>query len=381
MAFAFTLSVRITTSLFITYKSHAEAHTTMSLNEVLMVGSVPFTGSQEVFTRLLAALPGRLRAVPDGETGERSNYIGWQLQRFPRVARRMYLGGTPLPEVGPPTFSLEDIEPTAYDEAALSSYTDFKRLRQENVIPPDVLFQVGLPSPYSVIAGHIKPEVANTIEPLYEQRIAESIDRIVANIPHDDFVLQWDLCFEITALEFDQGRLTDRRHQAYFPTPVLQGLVARVVRLCERMPGDVKIAFHLCYGDLRHQHFIEPEDTSLLVDFANALLAQKTIGPRTQWIHLPVPKERSDADYFAPLTGLKLSNSTSGSDSPLLYLGLVHANDEAGTRKRIETAQSSIPFPFGIATECGLGRTPLQEISSILQICKDVTTERSSERL
>ncbi|KAJ4358684.1 uncharacterized protein N0V89_003268 [Didymosphaeria variabile] len=353
----------------------------MALNEVLMVGSVPGTGPQEVFSRLLAALPGRLQAVPDGETGERNNYIGWQLQRFPRVARRNELGGTPLPELGPPTFSLEDIEPTAYDEAALSSYAEFTRLRQQKIVPPNVLFQIGLPSPYSVITGHIKPELANAIEPLYEQRVADSIDKIVANIPHDDLIVQWDLCFEITALEFNQGRLNDKRHQPYFSTSVLQGLVDRVVRLCKRIPGDIKIAFHLCYGDLRHKHFIEPEDTSLLVEFANALLSHERIGSRTRWIHLPIPKDRSDAEYFAPLAGLKLNGLDSGSKPPLLYLGLVHANDEAGTRKRIETAQSSIPFTFGIATECGLGRTPLEEIGSVLQICKDVTTERSSEHL
>jgi methionine synthase II (cobalamin-independent) len=355
----------------------------MPLNDVLMIGSVPGTGPSEVFSRLLAALPGRLQAIPDGETGERINYVGWQLQRFPPVAQRNELGGTPLPELGPPTFSLEDIKPTAYDEVALSSYADFTRLRQQKLIPPGVRFQIGLPSPYNVLKAHLKPEAANAIEPLYEQRMAESIDRIVANFPHDDFVIQWDLCFEIMALEFEQGRLTDKWHQPYFhySGSVLQSLVDRIVRLCKRMPDDVNMAFHLCYGDLRHKHFIEPEDTSLLVDFANALLSHEAIGPRTRWIHLPVPKERSDGQYFAPLAGLKLNMSGSGSKPPLLYLGLVHANDEAGTRKRIETAQSSIPFAFGIATECGLGRTPDGEIDGILQTCKAVTTERSAKPL
>ncbi|KAI0838527.1 hypothetical protein F5Y06DRAFT_48521 [Hypoxylon sp. FL0890] len=342
---------------------------------VLMVGSVPGASAQEVFRRLATALPARLQAVPDGETGERCNYIGWQLQRFPRIARRNELGGIPLPESGSglPTFTLADIEPTGYDEAALSSYTEFKRLRQQNIIPSNVRFQISLPSPYSVLAGHVKPELINAIEPLYEQRFVETIGHIVTNIPHDDVVIQWDLCFEITALEFDQGRLLDTRHQPYFSSPkgVLQGLVDRVVWLCERIPKDVKLAFHLCYGDLWHKHFIEPQDTSLLVELANALLARDTVGSRTQWIHLPVPKERTDSDYFSPLTGLKLDSF--GSKPPDIYLGVVHANDEAGTKKRIETARASVPFPFGVATECGLGRTPPEEIDSILRICKEVT--------
>ncbi|KAI1139218.1 hypothetical protein F5Y05DRAFT_341571 [Hypoxylon sp. FL0543] len=344
---------------------------------VLMVGSVPGTSPQEVFTRLVTALPSRLQAVPDGEIGERLNYIGWQLERFPPVTRRIELGGTPLPGSGSelPTFTLEDIKPTAYDEVALSSYAEFKRLRQQGIIPSDVRFQIGLPSPFNVLIGHVKPELINAIEPLYEQRLAETIDHIVANILHDDVVIQWDLCFEMMALEFDRGRLTNSRFQAYFPSAggVLQGLVDRVARLCERIPRDVRIAFHLCYGDLGHKHFIDPQDTSLLVEFANALLARETIGPRTEWIHLPVPKERTDSDYFAPLTSLKIDSS--GSKAPHVYLGLVHANDEAGTKKRIETAQATVPFPFGVATECGLGRTPPEEIDGILQICRDVSAE------
>ncbi|KAK8022819.1 hypothetical protein PG993_013586 [Apiospora rasikravindrae] len=352
---------------------------------VLMVGSVPGDSPQEVFTRLATALPGRLSAIPDGETGERWNYIGWQLQRFPPVARRNELGGTPFPEPGPgsglPTFTLADIKPTAYDEAALSSYAEFKRLRQKGIIPSNVRFQIGLPSPYSVLAGHIKPALAKTIEPLYEQRSAETIDRIFAEIPPEDVVIQWDLCFEMTALEFELGRLPERRHQAYFSSPrgVQQGLVDRVTRICERIPPDGKLAFHLCYGDLRHKHFIEPQDTSLLVDLANALLARGTIGPRVEWIHLPVPKERIDPGYFTPLTHLKLD--APGLKPPRIYLGVVHANDEAGTKKRVEIAQAIVPFPFGVATECGLGRTPAEEIDNILRICKEITMEPMRENL
>jgi hypothetical protein len=226
---------------------------------VLMVGSVPGDSPKDVFERLTAALPGRLQSVPDGETGDRWNYIGWQLTRFPLVARRPELGGTPLPDSGVPNFSLADIEPTGYDEVALSSYAEFVRLRQQNSIPSNIRFQVCLPSPYNVLIGHLKPEVISAVEPIYEQRFEETIDRIVANIPHNDMVIQWDLCFEMTALEFEQGRLTEGRHQAYFSSQagVLQGLVDRVARLCERISQDVKLAFHFCYGDLYHKHFVE----------------------------------------------------------------------------------------------------------------------------
>ena len=340
---------------------------------VLMIGSVPGTSPTEVFTRLTTALPRRLEAVPDGETGERWNYIGWQRECFPRLALRIESGGL-QPTSESPTFALADIKSTGYDEAALSSYTEFQQLRQKSIIPRNVRFQISLPSPYSVVLGHIKPEMANMIEPLYEERFAETVNRIM-QIPHNDMVIQYDLCFEMTALEFEQGRLHDTWHKCYFAAPngddLLNGLVDRIERISRHISEDVRLAFHLCYGDLRHRHFVEPRDTALMVTLANALLSRECLGRRTEWIHLPVPKERMDPEYFEPLAGLKLNRS--GSQTPRLYLGVVHANDETGTKKRIETAQACVPFPFGVSTECGLGRTPPGEIDSILRICNEVT--------
>lgn len=43
-----------------------------------------------------------------------------------------------------------------------------------------------------------------------------------------------------------------------------------------------------------------------------------------------------------------------------------------GTRKRIKAAQAVLPS-FGVATECGMGRTPNEELDSILQISEAVT--------
>ncbi|ETS88203.1 hypothetical protein PFICI_02031 [Pestalotiopsis fici W106-1] len=220
-----------------------------------------------------------------------------------------------------------------------------KQLRRQNIIPSNVRFQVCLPPPYNVQVVHCKHKVVNAIEPLYEQRFEETIDRIVAGIPHDDM------------------------------GGPLQGLLDRVARLCRRIPQDVNIAFHLCYGDLYHKHFVEPQDTALPVKLTNAILARDNIALRTEWIHLPVPKGRTDPEYFSPLAGLELHDHIGqGQKPPRLYLGLVHANDEVGTRKRIEMAEATVPFPFGVATECGLGRTP-GEIDNILQICKDVSIE------
>lgn len=109
---------------------------------VLMIGSVPGPGPKEVIVRLLSALPGLLKSVPDGETGKRNNYIGWQRQRFPIVALHHEMGGTPLPEGRTLSIVLEDIQPTEYDTAAISSYEQLIQLRQKSIISEDVVFQI-----------------------------------------------------------------------------------------------------------------------------------------------------------------------------------------------------------------------------------------------
>jgi hypothetical protein len=71
-----------------------------------------------------------------------------------------------------------------------------------------------------------------------------------------------------------------------------------------------------------------------------------------QFIHIPVPIERDDDAYFAPLHDLRLPDGTE------LYLGLAHFRDgRDGAQRRITAAARVVP-DFGVATECGWGRRP-----------------------
>jgi hypothetical protein len=49
---------------------------------VHLVGSVPLSSGEEVFRTAGSILGGRLRRIPDSETGIRSGWIGWQFQLF-----------------------------------------------------------------------------------------------------------------------------------------------------------------------------------------------------------------------------------------------------------------------------------------------------------
>ena len=126
------------------------------------------------------------------------------------------------------------------------------------------------------------------------------------------------------------------------------------------VPSDIDLLYHLCYGDSGHKHVVEPTDMSDMVEFANRVsrLVERSI----QLFHMPVPRNRSDDDYFAPLRRLRLRPETE------LCLGLVHYTDGVeGTKRRLETAKRHVSR-FSIATECGFGRRDPSTLPELLRI-------------
>ena len=134
--------------------------------------------------------------------------------------------------------------------------------------------------------------------------------------------------------------------------------------LAGHVPADIELMFHFCYGDSNHKHVVEPTDMADMVDMANRLSAD--IKRTIELIHMPVPRDRSDDAYFAPLARLRLKPETE------LSLGLVHYTDGvAGTRKRLSAAERHVD-KFSIATECGFGRRAPKTIAELLRIHAEI---------
>ena len=333
-----------------------------SASGVLLLGSLPLASSEETFKTATTALPGRLDRIPDGETSFRGNFIGFQHPVFPIDTVQPRWGGQPSTQK---TYNVLDLKSTNYDNFALESFEVFQKLQNDKTIPADTRFQVCFPSPLGVVRGFIETDYCAAIEPLYEEKLLEAVRRVQDNIPASKLSIQWDLPFEVGIIEHSRGSFQDPYYAAWFPD-VFSAIVQRIVRLASAVDPEVDLGFHLCYGDLDHLHFVEPEDTALLVDLANAIEQKVSPVHAIKYVHMPVPKNRTDAAYFAPLKNLKLNNTK-------LYLGLIHPNDEEGTKTRIQAAKGSFQGAFGVASECGLGRTPKEELNSIVAIAKSVT--------
>ena len=332
---------------------------------VHFVGSIPLDTTEEVFTRLVSALPGRLHSIPDGEPGERDFFVFWQYQSFPTEVRgpmvKQLLNEPPAADSF--NLTLDQVKPTRYDDHAIASYGKFCELREQGKIPADVRFQVCLPGVIDSIWSSVDPRYCKQAEPLYEQRLLESLNRIQKEIPAKDLAIQIDVALEFAFMEYERGNLKNDMFKPYV-SPAKEAGLESVVRLSSHVEKEVHLGYHLCYGDIQHKHFVEPPDMSLLVEFANELLQRVGPSHHVEWIHMPVPKDRTDTAYVQALAELKDVN---------LFLGLIHANDEDGTKKRIEVARSVYSKSFGIATECGMGRTSREDFESILKISAALT--------
>ena len=141
---------------------------------------------------------------------------------------------------------------------------------------------------------------------------------------------------------------------------MLTNFSAILTGLAECVPADIELMFHFCYGDSNHKHVVEPADMGDMAAVANRLSAD--IKRPINLIQMPVPRDRADDAYFAPLARLRLQPETE------LCLGLVHyADGVAGTRQRLKVAERHAAR-FSIATECGFGRRDPATIPELLRI-------------
>jgi hypothetical protein len=333
-----------------------------------LVGSVNYDDAETTMRAAAAILGDRLKRIPDGEPGRRFHWIMFQLDVLGQTDGIERVGDTRIPlrmldarpvrvsdGVDPATLILPAL---GYAAAAEESYALFRRLREEGAIPAGTRFQVSLPTPLAVVGAFFPPEQRAAIEPVYRAAMFGELDAILAAIPHEDLAIQWDNAVEFGIIE-DVAHRGGMGAESWWGEDVWAGLTERSADQASRVPADVEVGFHLCYGDVAEKHFVEPKDATNLVRFAN-MLTDAVTRPIT-WIHLPVPIERDDDAYFAPLDDLRLHPDTE------LYLGLVHREDgEEGARRRIASALPHTPV-FGVATECGIGRAPAGTTEDILR--------------
>jgi hypothetical protein len=336
-------------------------------HDVYLVGSMPMANAEEVFQTVSATFGSKLKRIPDGETGKRSDWITWLRPVFSdNPAFELSDEIFRLHETAPPIEryrlrpgrSIEDVKigNLFYADIAADSYRTFRKLKDAGKIPPGTRFQVDLVPAHSVIWLFLVDALHAPIDPIYNEALKHEVDKIAATIPHQELAIQFDVASAVFA------RLQREQVGAYGRTKAeLQETFSNIlIDLGSRVPASIELLFHLCYGDSNHRHVVEPKDMGDMVDFTNRITAG--IKRPINLMHMPVPRDRSDDAYFAPLADLRLRPETE------LCLGLVHYTDGIeGTKRRLATARKYAQA-FSIATECGFGRRKPETIPELLHI-------------
>jgi methionine synthase II (cobalamin-independent) len=351
----------------------------MSKGDVHLVGSVPLKDAAEVFTEASAALGGRLRRIPDGETGPR---LRWILALEPVFAdhpafektEERYVRSTAAAtnwfqyqvreDVNPETIEFRNLPDVA---AALASYEIFRKLKKERKIKSDVKFQVALATAFSIVRVFVVERHQHIVEPRYTEALKQAVQEICNQIPHSELAIQWDVASGV----FERLERGETGRFGNTADAVLQFFARNVIDLGSAVPASVDLVFHLCYGDNNHKHTIEPSSTAIMVDFVNYVEAN--IRRSVQLYHMPAPRDRSDDKYFAPLQDLHLKTGAE------IALGLVHMTDGLdGTMNRVRVARKFLPS-FLVATECGFGRRPPAQVPALFKLHADVAARVAAE--
>jgi hypothetical protein len=331
---------------------------------VLLIGSVPLADSEAVFRTLSERLAGLAARYPDGETGDRINWVRWQ--------RHLFDGNRDLVLVEPakklagykdalarPFYAVREGSDPAnvrfgsmgYAARARESYEVFRRLKNDGVIGAGIRFQVSLPTVASLLSVFVVLAERAKVEAALEAAMKREVDEMAAAIPSSELAIQWDIANEIIGhdggMDLHYGDL-------------LNDAVDRIVRHVGFIPPGVEAGIHLCYGDPGHKHVVDPKDAGTCAAFAYAIRSRS---PRpVTWIHLPILRQWKDRSFYEPLSRLQ-----DGGDCEI-YLGLVHYTDGIeGTMERIRIARSVVP-EFGVATECGFGRRDPATLAALLDI-------------
>ncbi len=342
----------------------------MKESRVHLVGSIPLHDAGEAMRAVGERLGGFVSRVSDGETGARSDWIQSLApvfeadDRFERITIPADSGRARhycAPRAGIDAATL-DLPEFGYARAAKASYGVFRALRAENVLPAQARFMVALPTPAAVQTIYIAPDSRRAMAPAILRRFRAEIDAMLEEIPAGDLAIQWDVVFEILSLE---GVRT------IIATETRADIVEGLREIVSLIPASVEAGFHFCYGDFKHRHSLEPKDMGTMVDLWNEIV--RTAPPKLSFLHMPVPRERDDDAYFAPLYRLDPAGAE-------IYLGLIHFTDGMeGARRRMEAARRRLSS-FGLATECGFGRRPPDSVYPLLDLHRALALENLNGR-
>ncbi|WP_167100276.1 hypothetical protein [Mycobacterium sp. DL592] len=332
------------------------------MTKFYVTGSINVPTVEDAFRLVGARLQPGVSRVPDGEPGDRANWVFTQADHFLNNPTLDVVGDRARVRPGVAV----SFGPVDYHSIAAESYAKFRQARESGVLQEGSRFLVSIPTPFNAVNSFVEFDDRVEVAAAYEQALRHSVDAVQDAIPPADLAIQWDLPTELATIE------------GWFENPYdgFEPIFAATARVADWVHDDAELTFHLCYGDskfgaspfmgeppnaeaaARGGRHILPRDASTIVAVSNGL--SRHVSRRIDAIQAATVAAWTKRAHWQPLADLALEPETE------FYLGLLHAEDGAqGAAARAAVAAEFLP-DFGLSTECGLGRHSAEQLEAVL---------------
>lgn len=161
-----------------------------------LTGSINVPTIQDAFRLVGERLQPGVTRVPDGEPGDRANWVLTQADHFLKNSTLEVVDNRAKVRPGA-TVSFGALD---YHSIAAESYAEFKNAREDGVLKADSRFLVSIPTPFNAVNSFVEFDSQVEVAYAYEQQLRRSVDALQEVIPPSDLAIQWDLPTELATI-------------------------------------------------------------------------------------------------------------------------------------------------------------------------------------
>lgn len=322
----------------------------MATREAHLVGSLPGDTASEAMSTALDLLGPHLRSLPDGETGERRNWI---------ISIVDGLGEHPDLELRKPgdwsDYDRTPVRRVRRGHRLYGASLDFGHLAAARASFPvfesltsgrgDIAFQQGVPGDLDMAMFTLGPAGVLRHRRAFTEATLSEI-RAVSAATRPDTLFQIEVPVELVLLAKAPAAAR----------PALARVLARpTVGLAKASPVGTRFAVHLCLGDMNNRAFGTMTDVGPLVLLANEILRTWPQDRPLDLLHAPFAAAddpaTTAAGFYAPLADLRLPGDVR------FAAGFAHeAQSPADQHAVRDLVEQRLGREVVVAAACGLGR-------------------------
>lgn len=315
-----------------------------------LVGSLPGPDARTAMTTALDVLGPHLRSLPDGETGERRNWVGSAIEGLA---------------------SHPDLEPRAPAQDGHAAVLRVRRGHRLYGATMDLGHLAAARESYPVFREVAGARVDDGLT--FQQGVPGNLDTAVLTMGFADGLLRRRRAFtEATLAEvFAERALLPPSTLFQIEVPILLAslvmapprvrrplasvLARSITRLAGAAPVGTRFAVHLCVGDQDHRAAAVPDDAGPLVLLANAIVQRWPAGRELVLLHAPFAAADQPAStgaaFYEPLRHLELPAEMA------FAAGFAHEEQDLAAQVGIrDRAEEILGREIVISSACGLGR-------------------------